>query len=131
MYTRLKDIPVYELKHGTISAHFYNHVQFALNKLGEEIQLDLPKLRHLELILQKEAWIIIDTQLNGYPIAAWTDFDTVHRDNLHKPIPCQIKHYHMHANLILDRSLEAMELLLGEELMDHLADTSSIIPFKK
>jgi len=132
MYSRLDDMPVYELKHSSISAYFYNHVQIALNKLGEEIRLNLPKLQHLNLILQKDAWIITDTQLNDMPIAAWTHFEVQHRNNLHKDIPCQLKLYHMHASLILDRTLEAMELLLGEELENNtVSDKNKILPLHK
>lgn len=132
MYSRLDDMPVFERRQSSIKAYYYNHVHIALNKLGNEIRLSLPKLQHLNLILQKNAWIITDTQLNDMPIAAWTDFEVEHRDNLYKDIPCQLKLYHMHANLILDRTLEAMELLLGEELeKNHILDKASVLPLRK
>jgi len=131
MYNRLDDIPIYELKKGAVSALFYNHVHHALNSLAEEIRLNIPKLQHIELILQRNAWIIIDSQLNDMPIAAWIDFQTHHRDNLHESVDCQLNLYHMHAHLILDRVLEAMELLLGEKLDEHLSESPTVIPFHK
>jgi len=130
MYTRLDDMPVYELRDGTISALHFNHVQVALKRIGDSIRYPIPKLKHLDLILEKDAWIIVDRVLNDIPIAAWTDFNNEHRNDLHQPIPCKLRLYHANANLILDRTLDAMELLLGEELADADNDNNfSVIQF--
>ena len=130
MYTRLDDIPIFELRDGKISALHFNHVQVALNRLGSSLRYPIPKLKHLDLILQKDAWIIVDRVLNDIPIAAWTDFKTEHREDLHQPIPCKLRIYHANANLILDRTLDAMELLLGEELTQQNSDNGcSVIQF--
>ena len=132
MYTRLDDMPIYELLDGTISALHFNHVQVALKRIGSSIRYPIPKLKHLDLILEKEAWIIVDRILNDIPIAAWTDFDIDQRKSLHEPIPCKIRLYHANANLILERTLDAMELLLGEQLTDEENDnTFSVIQFPK
>lgn len=132
MYDRLDDVPVYALRQGKVSATHYNHVLVALKRLGDEIRLRIPKLKHLDLILQKNAWIVVDRVLNDYPIVAWTDFETEGRSSLHEPIACQIKHYHAHANMIMRRTLEAMEMLLSEELPEMLPDElSDVIEFKK
>ena len=116
MYSRLDDVPVYESFPTTVNAIHFNHVQRALSKLGDSVRLSIPRMKHLDLILEKQAWIIVDRVLNDVPIAAWTEFQTAHRDNIHQPIRCTQKLYHAHARLILDRSLEAMELMLGELL---------------
>ena len=130
MYTRLDDVPIYELLDSTISALHFNHVQVALKRIGSSIRYPIPKLKHLDLILENHAWIIVDRVLNDFPIAAWTDFDIEHRENLHQPIPCKIRFYHANANLILERTLEAMELLLGEELTEQDSDNGcSVIQF--
>ncbi|KPJ92800.1 MAG: hypothetical protein AMJ53_08670 [Gammaproteobacteria bacterium SG8_11] len=135
MYTRLNDIPVYESRCAQVNAMHFNHVQIALKKLGESIRLPIPKLKHLDLIVEKEAWIIVDRVLNDIPIAAWTDFQSEHRSNLHEPIACRLQLYHANADLILERTLEAMEMLLGEQLADALPDTkedtSKVLPFPK
>lgn len=132
MYDRLDDIPVYARHPDKVSATHYNHVKLALKRLGNEIRLVIPRLKHLDLILQDNAWIIVDRVLNDIPIAAWTDFQTRNRDNLHEDVHCQLKLYHMNAELILDRTLEAMELLLGEELIEMLPDDlSDVIEFKR
>lgn len=134
MYTRLKDIPVFKFRDTHINAGHYNHVQIALKKLGDSIRFPIPKLKHLDLILEKPAWIIVDRVLNDIPVAAWTEFQSGHRDNLHKPIHCRLQLYHANADLILERTLEAMEMLLGEQLAESVGDTSDdtsrVLPFR-
>jgi len=116
MYSRHQNFPVYQTLDSEVSALHFNHVQYALKQLGGEIRLSLPKLRSLDLILQKNAWVIVDRSLNDVPIAVWTGFSIEKRDNLHQPINCSLKYFHMHAGLVIKRSLEAMELMLGELL---------------
>ena len=118
MYTRLEDMPVFESYPTQLDAVHYNHVQYALHHLSDSIRLQIPRLKHLDLILEKQAWIIVDRVLNDVPIAAWTEFETAHRDDLHQPIKCKQKLYHMHARLVLEHTIEAMELLLGEQLQE-------------
>lgn len=131
MYDRLDDVPIYDRRQAKVSATHYNHVKLALKRLGNEVRLVIPRLKHLDLILQDNAWIIVDHVLNDIPIAAWTDFQIKNRDNLHEDVHCQLKLYHMNADLILDRTLEAMELLLGEELSDMLPDElSDVLKFR-
>jgi hypothetical protein len=134
MYTRLKDIPVFEFRETQLDAGHFNHVQVALKKLGDTIRFPIPKLKHLDLILEKEAWIIVDHVLNDIPVAAWTEFQTDHRDNLHQPIKCRLQLYHANADLILARTLEAMEMLLGERLAafnnSTSDDTANVLPFR-
>lgn len=131
MYSRLNDVPILESLPATLAAIHFNHVQHALHSLGDSIRLQIPRLKHLDLILERPAWIIVDRALNDIPIAAWTDFDT-HRDNLHRPIHCTLRLYHIHAHMILDRTLEAMELVLGEQLQDlGVEQPAPIIPIKK
>jgi len=128
MYTRHNEVPAYECRTGLIDAAHYNRVQTAFKRLGEEIRLSMPKLKTLDLILQQDAWIIVDRAFNDLPIAAWMDFDTSHRHALHTPVQCNLKLYHAHAGLIIKRVLEAMELLLGERLTNVEA-THQVINF--
>ena len=131
MYRRLDDVPVYHSRDGKLPAHYYNDVQVALKRLGEELRFAIPRLRHLDLILQKNAWIIVDRVLNDIPVVAWTDFDTRQRDSLHEPISCQIRFYHAHGIMVMNRTLEAMELIVGEMLDQHAhSDDAEITPLK-
>ena len=140
-YTRHDEMQAYEKHAGFVKALYYNHVQTGLHRLHEKLRYHIPKLKHLDLVLQKDAWIVVDRVLNDAPIIAWTDFATEHRKNLHEDIQCEIRLFHYAAEMILDRTLEAMELLLGEELSEETAaeesngvdttESSDILPFKK
>lgn len=128
---RLDDLPIYELLDGTVSALHFNHVQVALKRLKHSLRYPIPKLRYLDLILEKDAWVIVDRLQNDIPVAAWTDFVVEDRNNLHESIQCKIRLYHANANLILERTLDAMELLLGEELAELSDDDFNVIQFSK
>jgi len=131
MYSRLDDVPVFESYPTELDAIHFNHVLYALNHLSDSIRLQIPRLKHLDLILEKSAWIIVDRALNDVPVAAWTDFETEKRNNLHQPIKCKQRLYHAHARMVLKHTLEAMELLLGEQLQEveigQQATVSSLI----
>jgi len=132
LYTRHNEVPQLSSRPGKVDALYYNHVQTALKQLGNQIRLSIPKLKHLDLILQKDAWVIVDITLNDIPVAAWTLFETKGRDSLHEPIPCEIRFYHYAATMILNRTLEAMELMLGElEQLSSPDKESRVLPIKK
>lgn len=132
MYRRLDEVPTYESYPTKLDAVHYNHVQHALKHLGDSIRLQIPRLKHLDLILERQAWIIVDRALNDVPVAAWTDFETGRRDNLHQPVPCRQRLYHAHAQMVLDHTIEAMELMLGELMQDeNPGETASVTPISK
>jgi len=116
MYTRHDEVPVYRYSESVINAVHYNTVQTAHKRLGGEIRLTIPRLKTLDLILQRDAWIVVDRALNDIPVAAWTNFETTQRDALHAPVKCQLRLYHANGEIIINHVLEAMELLLGERL---------------
>ena len=132
MYTRHNEVQPFKSTSSEINAVFYNHVQTGLKRINKQLRYKIPTLKHLYLILQQDAWIVVDAVLNDMPILAWTNFQTEHRETLHEPIKCEVDYFHFAANKILDKTLEAMELLLGEELDNELSeDASDILPFKK
>ena len=114
MYTRHLEVPVYSSFEGSVHAIHYNHVVATLKRTHNDVRLAIPRLRTLDLILQPDAWILVDRSLNDIPVVAWSDFDTASRDNLHQPVSCQVRLFHAHGNIVMERVLEAMELLLGE-----------------
>jgi hypothetical protein len=132
LYTRHDEVPQLGARSGKVESLFYNHVQTALKKLGTQIRLKIPKLKHLDLILQKDAWIIVDITLNDVPVVAWTNFETRGRTSLHEPIQCEIRFFHYAASMVLNRTLEAMELMLGELLEQELHhEKSDVLPINK
>ena len=128
MYTRHDEVPVFEYRDGVINAVHYNTVQTAFKRLGDEIRLAIPKLKTLDLILQRDAWIVVDRAFNDVPVAAWTNFDTARREALHAPVHCQLRLFHANGGMIIKRVLEAMELLLGERLSE-LESSHQVINF--
>jgi hypothetical protein len=116
MRSRLDDLPVFESRQLSMRAEDYNLVHIALNRLGNPIRVELPRLRTLDLVLEKDAWIVVDRSLNDIPVVAWIDFKVSHRQTLHEPVACERRTYHTHALLIVDKVIEAMHLILGEKL---------------
>jgi len=131
LYTRHDEVPQLSARAGKVDALYYNHVQTALKHLGNQIRLTIPKLKHLDLIIQKDAWIIVDKVLNDVPVVAWTNFETKGRDSLHEPIKCEIRYFHYAASMIMNRTLEAMELMLGELEQSLPGEKSNILPINK
>ena len=58
--------------------------------------------------------------MNDVPVVAWTEFETKGRSSLHEPIQCEIRFFHYAASMILNRTVEAMELMFGELLDQEL-----------
>ena len=103
-----------------------------MKRLGPELRFRIPKLKHLDLILQKDAWVVVDRALSDYQILCWTDFQTEGRANLHEPIVCEIRIFHYCASMILKKTINAMEMLLGEELARRMPDDDfTVLPFGK
>ena len=132
LYNRHNEVPVLHNRQGKVEAVYYNEVQTALKRFGRQIRFPIPKLKHLDLILQKDAWIVVDRALSDFPILAWTDFQTEGRTSLHEPVECEILIFHYAASMILRRTLEAMDLMLGEQLAEVINDEKAdVIPLKK
>ncbi|NOZ55055.1 MAG: hypothetical protein GXP08_18265 [Gammaproteobacteria bacterium] len=130
MNPRLQDLPIYEFRRSQVDAVYYNLAQVALNRIGPSQCYPIPKLKNLALIIEKDAWIIIDRSLNEMPVAAWLNFKTIHRQSLHEAVDCHLRLYHAHADLILQQTLEAMQQLLGEKLHEPETDTgANVLPF--
>jgi len=132
MRSRLDDLPVFETRQLNLRAEDYNLVHIALKRLGDPLRVELPRLRTLDLILEKDAWIVVDRSLNDIPVVAWIDFKVSHRQSLHEPVACERRSYHTHALLIIDKVFEAMHLILGEKLGEiSPAGSESVTPIKR
>lgn len=131
LYNRHNEIPLLQCRQQTVEAEDYNEVQTALKHFGNQIRFRIPKLRHLDLILQKNAWIVVDRALSDFPVLAWTGFQAAGRCSLQAPLKCEVKVFHFAANTVLEHTLEAMELILGERLAEIVnAEKADVIPIK-
>ena len=132
LYNRHNEVPLLHSREGKVEAVYYNEVQTALKQFGKQIRFPIPKLKHLDLILQKNAWIVVDRALSDFPVLAWTDFQTEDRSSLLEPVKCEVRIFHFAASMILRRTLEAMDLMLGEQLAEVVNDEKAeVIPFKR
>ena len=131
-YTRHNEVLILDRRPGNVDAHYFNQAQTALKRIGPQMRFKIPTLNHLDLIVQDDAWIIVDRVLNDVPVVAWTDFQIDGRDSLHEPVPCEIRLYHFAARMILKTTLDAMEDILGQSLAEKYNDeTEKVLPFKK
>ncbi len=131
-YTRHNEVLILDRRPGNVDANYFNQAQTALKRIGQQIRFKIPTLNHLDLIVQQDAWIIVDRVLNDIPVVAWTDFQTEGRNNLHEPIACEIRLYHFAARMVLKTTLDAMEDILGQSLAEQDSDKpEKVLPFKK
>ena len=131
-YTRHNEVLILDRRPGNVDANYFNQAQTALKRIGQQIRFKIPTLNHLDLIVQENAWIIVDRVLNDVPVVAWTDFQIEGRDNLHEPIACEIRLYHFAARMVLKTTLDAMEDILGQSLAEQDSDKpEKVLPFKK
>ena len=131
-YTRHNEVLILDRRPGDVDANYFNQAHTALKRIGQQIRFKIPTLNHLDLIVQEDAWIVVDRVLNDIPVVAWADFQTDGRDNLYKPVACEIRLYHFAARMILRTTLDSMEDILGQSLAEKYNDESEkVLSFKK
>lgn len=124
MLRRLNEVPKYSQASCRVQAGDYNIIRLALRRLPEPIVLQLNKLPHINMIIDEDSWVCVDSSLNDLPIIAWTDFQTGRRSNLHEPIQCQLSYYHFQASALVTRALNTTRELLNERLAAPRRETS-------
>lgn len=90
-----------------IDASTFNRVRLTLTHQHRPLRLSLPNHRGLEVILDNEVWLVVDSLKADEPILAWTAFKRPHAA-LHEPVACELRLYHMHAGLIMGTALDAL-----------------------
>ena len=131
-YTRHNEVQMLDSYADSIDARYFNVAQTALKRSKEPIRFKIPTLNHLDLLVQQDAWIIVDRVLYDMPIVAWTDFEIDDRDSLHEPIPCQVRLYHFAARMVLNTTLKAMQDILGHLIKEQVkGDDETVVALKK
>ena len=109
-----------------IEAVCYNHARLAMLRLGKPLRVELPDHRGLEIILDNESWLCVDSNQDDQPIMMWCEFDTSeHKSALHEDVPCLLHLYHTQAGLIMGSALEALDQSLTEKLSASKSQPSS------
>lgn len=127
MSTKLQNLPVYQNFTDTVDIDIYRQVTLLLSRHGHSLSIDLPGLRDLRLVLEKDAWICIDTLLDDLPVMAWTGFDkkSVFASD---SVECELIYYHSQAAVIVDSIIHSlrreMSLMASQEVcyIDNVID---------
>ncbi|BAW80635.1 hypothetical conserved protein [Candidatus Nitrosoglobus terrae] len=102
----------------TIDAADFNRVRLALRRLGSPLRVALPEHRGLEVILDNQVWLCVDSCHEDRLILAWRSFAMVERQGLHEPVKCELCFYHMHAGLIMGSAVEQLSQALEQRLTE-------------
>ena len=116
MKSRLNDIPIIKSVPSYVGATHFNRVRLSQIRLDESLRLELFSLRGLDIVIEDDAWVCIDRTLGDLPVLAWTDFDKKGRAGLHQPVPCKLRFYHNHADLICGTVLDDLGRILERRL---------------
>lgn len=111
----IRDLPPLRTMPKRIEPACYNTLRLALRRLGSPLVVQPEGLRAVEMLLEPTRWLCIDDLSNGLPYLEWTQFDTRER-GLHEPVDCVLRLYHVHAGLLVGRSLEATCRALEQRL---------------
>jgi hypothetical protein len=116
MRSRLDEVPVLKTLRCRLEASQYNPLRLALLRLGSPLRVELPKLRHLDLVLIDDLWVCVDRMLSDLPIAAWSEFDRTSRHALDEPVPCTLRVYHVHAYAVIPLVFSEGERVLRKRM---------------
>jgi hypothetical protein len=116
MSRRLQGIPVFAARDDAVPARLYNLWRRARMRRALPLRLRLPGLKEMGLILDPDAWIVVDGNRSDVPVLAWVHFQDRHRDALHTPVPCTLHYYHFMASGLRGEVLALMEKELERQL---------------
>jgi len=129
MKSKLENLPCYSRNRAKVDASVFNCIKLAQIRQGRgqahALRLRLNELRHLDLIIDDETWICVDRDQNDIPILAWLNFNTQHRQDLHKAIECEIYSYHAYAEMIEQRVLKYAVRYLQQLLQQQRPNKTS------
>ena len=109
MSSLLQDLAPIRTLPKTLDARCYNRARLALLRRGTPLRVALPGLRGLEVILERDCWLCVDSNADDRPILAWTDFLSREPDALLSPVSCALHLYDHRAGLVMGFALEALE----------------------
>lgn len=114
--TRIETLPRYQTTDSNIDAPLLNMVKLALLRIKSPLRLSINGLRNIDIVLEHEYWVCIDSSLNDIPVFAWTEFQTSGRSDLHTAIHCKLYSFHAHAELIVDTVKDDIQAQLEDLL---------------
>jgi len=127
MKSRIENIPALRTMYTAVDAQQYNTMRLGLLRLGSPLSIELTNLRHLEVLADQETWICIDKSLSDLPVIAWTNFQIKNRCSLNLPVKCQLRFYHAHAGLIVNKILKTITSSINNRLQQQYKVTKTDI----
>ena len=97
-----------------VEAACYNRGRLAMLRLGRPLRITLSLHRGLEVILDSNMWLCVDSFKDDQPVLAWREFKTFARDDLHQPIACELWLYHSCAGLVMGSALDDLQQALDQ-----------------
>ncbi|SFW26008.1 hypothetical protein [Nitrosovibrio sp. Nv17] len=95
-----------------MEAACYNRGHLAIIRLGAPVRVALQRHRGLEVILERDVWLCVDSYAEDQPVLAWRTFQTRERTDLHRPVGCELWLYHSCAGLVMGSALEDLHQVL-------------------
>ena len=109
MATRIDDLPVIATRPDQLEAALYNLWRRARQRFGTPLRIELPGLKEMALLLEDDAWVVVDQRQYDLPILAWVEFASQGRDALHEPVRCTLNYYHFMASQLRAKVLGLMQ----------------------
>ncbi len=114
---KLRGMPVLAIRPDEIDARLYNMWRRLRLRTGPHVEFPLHGLSGMRLILEDDAWCVVDETRHDVPVLAWTDFAALKsRQSLHEPIACRLNHFHYMATSLRGPTLDRLEGLLASRL---------------
>jgi hypothetical protein len=121
MRSRLDDVPVLKTLRTEVAAVHFNRLRLGVLRLGDPLRLELPRLRHLDLLVGRDIWICVDRMLYDLPVVAWTDFEEQGREALHEPVACTVRIFHAHADVVMPTIFSEADRVLRRRFAESRA----------
>ena len=106
MGQRIDHLPLFAQRDDQVPAGHYNLWRRARIHLGMPQRIRLTGLKEMELILEHDAWVVVDRNRGEVPVLAWTDFAPPSSRGLHEPVSCHLNFYHFLATSLRQPALD-------------------------
>jgi len=118
MTTRIHDMQAYEVHAAKVDAVLFNLWRRVRLHLKLPARLALPALKSMELILEEDCWVLVDSRHYDLPMIAWLNFQDAGRSSLHTPVSCTENYYHYMAAQFRERVLREIATAFEKYLHD-------------
>ncbi len=116
MGQRIDGLPVFAQRDDLVPATHYNLWRRSRIHLGTPQCIRLRELKEMELILEHDAWVVVDNNRGQVPVLAWTDFRPSPERGLHEPVACHLNFYHFMATSLRQPALDYLYSELEKRL---------------